>query len=64
MEKWLPKMGIRYSLGVFMTAGLFWAIWKTRNKIAIEKKFPKTPTEVISDAEVVGAAQGGQRNNP
>lgn len=47
-----------------MTAGLFWVIWKTRNKIAIEKKFPKTPTEVISDAEVVGAAQGGQRNNP
>jgi hypothetical protein len=32
---------------MFMFAGFAWAIWTTRNKMAIEKKFPKAPTDVI-----------------
>jgi len=30
-----------------MFAGFAWALWTTRNKMAIEKSFPKTPTDVI-----------------
>ena len=30
-----------------MFAGFSWAIWTTRNKMAIEKKIPKAPSDVI-----------------
>jgi hypothetical protein len=32
---------------MFMFAGFAWAIWMTRNKMAIEKKFSKAPSDVI-----------------
>jgi len=32
---------------MFMFAGFSWAIWTTRNKMAIEKKIPKAPSDVI-----------------
>jgi len=38
----LPR---RLTLCVF--AGFAWAVWTTRNKMAIEKFFPKPPTDVI-----------------
>jgi hypothetical protein len=28
-------------------AGFAWALWTTRNKMAIEKRFPKAPNDVI-----------------
>jgi len=38
----LPK-----KLTMFLFAGFSWALWNTRNKMAIEHKFPKSPTDVI-----------------
>ena len=35
---------------MFMFAGFAWAIWTTRNKMAIEKNFPKAPSDVIDCA--------------
>jgi hypothetical protein len=32
---------------MFIFSGFAWALWTTRNKIAIDKKFPKAPTDVI-----------------
>jgi len=34
-------------LVIFLFAGFAWALWTTRNKMAIEKSFIKTPTDVI-----------------
>ena len=32
---------------MFTFAGFAWALWTTRNKMAIEKGFPKAPTDII-----------------
>jgi len=32
---------------MFIFAGFAWAIWTTRNKMAIEQRFPKALTDVI-----------------
>jgi primosomal protein N' len=32
---------------MFFFAGFAWALWNTRNKMAIEKIFVKAPTDVI-----------------
>jgi hypothetical protein len=32
---------------MFMFVGFTWALWTTRNKMAIEKKIPKAPSDVI-----------------
>ena len=53
---------------MFMFAGFSWAIWTTRNKMAIEKKFPKAPSDVIYcaisfDAEVESVAEGGRQGD-
>ena len=47
-SNWITK-GFRtsQSLGMFFFAGLAWAIWRNRNKVAIEKSFPATPNIVI-----------------
>lgn len=48
MESWLPdKLGVHKHLAMFIFAGLMWAIWRKRNKMAIEKIFPKTPSEAL-----------------
>jgi hypothetical protein len=36
-----------YKRGLFSFAGFAWALWKVRNKMAIEKRFPTNPLEVI-----------------
>lgn len=46
-DNWLPNKPRIKDLGLSVFAGLLWAIWRTRNKIAIEKKFPKSPTETL-----------------
>lgn len=46
-EFWIPrKFKLPRNLGIFICAGLTWATWKARNKMAIEKSFP-APTDVI-----------------
>jgi hypothetical protein len=35
---------------MFMFSGFAWALWTARNKIAIEKKVPKVPIDVIYNA--------------
>lgn len=48
MENWLTnKLGQYKSLALFIFAGFMWAIWKKRNKMAIERTFPNSPTEVV-----------------
>lgn len=32
---------------LFVFAGFAWALWTCRNNMAIEKRFPKVPTDVI-----------------
>lgn len=45
---WLPnKLRINKYLGLQIFAGLVWAIWRTRNKMAKEKKLPNSPTETL-----------------
>ena len=45
---WLQGKGpLPTRLLMFIFAGFAWALWMTRNKMAIEKSFPKTPTDVI-----------------
>jgi hypothetical protein len=45
---WLQGKGpLPARLLMFIFAGFAWALWMTRNKMAIEKSFPKTPTDVI-----------------
>lgn len=45
---WLDKRGANdYHIGLFSFAALAWTLWKIRNKMVIEKTFPKQPIEVI-----------------
>ena len=47
-EKWLHGKGpLPYRLFLFLFAGFAWTLWVTRNKMAIEKVFPKAPTDVL-----------------
>jgi hypothetical protein len=45
---WLRGKGpFSARLTIFIFSGFAWALWTSRNKIGIDKKFPKAPTEVI-----------------
>jgi len=47
-ETWLVGKGpLPKRLIMFIFAGFSWAPWTTRTKMAIEHKFPKSPTDVI-----------------
>lgn len=47
MENWIP-LGIRnYHIKLFTLIVVLWGIWSVRNKMAIEKKFPKSSNEVL-----------------
>lgn len=35
---------------LFVFAAFCWALWTTRNKMVIEKKFPRRPTDVVYTA--------------
>jgi hypothetical protein len=39
--------GVSYKLGLFVFAKVAWALWKSRNKMAIEKRFPSHPLVII-----------------
>lgn len=45
---WLSGKGpLPIRIAMFVFAGFAWALWTTRNKMAIEKQFPKAPTDII-----------------
>lgn len=45
---WSPhKLKTTRPPGLFIFAGVMWAVWRTRNKMAIEQKFPKQPIEIF-----------------
>ena len=47
-EVWLQGKGpLPIRLIMFLFAGLSWILWITRNKMAIEKSFPKFPSDVL-----------------
>jgi len=47
-ESWLQGKGpLPHKLLMFTFAGFAWDLWITRNKVAIEKKYPKAPTDVV-----------------
>jgi hypothetical protein len=41
------NLSLPYELGLFLFAGIAWALWRSRNKMAIEKSFPTSPLDVI-----------------
>lgn len=43
----LGKGALPIRIIIFIFAGFTWALWTSRNKMAIEKKFPKAPTDVV-----------------
>jgi hypothetical protein len=46
--RWLQGKGpLPSHLLIFLFAGIAWALWTARNKMAIEKHFPKAPSEVM-----------------
>lgn len=47
-ETWLPKgFGTQKTFALFIFVGFMWAIWRTRNKMTIERKFPKAASNVM-----------------
>ena len=50
-EGWLWGKGpLSARLLMFLFAGFAWTLWVTRNKMAIEKRFPNAPSDVLFDA--------------
>jgi hypothetical protein len=48
IQEWLPhKFGVSYQTSISCFAGLTWAIWKTRNKMVIQKTFPETSLDIV-----------------
>jgi hypothetical protein len=47
LQNWIPLGCGDYSFKVFLLAVIFWVLWTSRNKRAIEGKFPKRPSELL-----------------
>lgn len=48
VTEWLPRrLKVPQKLALIFFAGLTWASWKNRNKMAIEKVFPSNPDSII-----------------
>lgn len=52
---WLPIGGTDYNVKLFSLAAVTWTLWTSRNKMAIEKKLPKSPTDLLFKIALVGA---------
>ena len=47
-EVWLSGKGpLPIRILMFLFAGFAWTLWITRNKMAIERQYPKTPTDIL-----------------
>jgi hypothetical protein len=47
-DKWgKGALGIPKRLGIVLFAGVAWALWINRNKMAIERSFPKDPLQIL-----------------
>ena len=45
---WLDLRGVNnYNIYLLSFATLAWTLWKTRNKMAVERILPKQPSEVV-----------------
>ena len=44
---WLERGANKYFTSLFSFAAFAWTIWKIRNKMAIEKSFPKKPIVAV-----------------
>jgi len=44
---WLPLGGAHHNLKLFSFAITWWGLWLSRNKMRMEKKFPKQPCDII-----------------
>jgi len=42
--------GVKGHLGLFLFSAIAWSIWKTRNKMAIERIFPNNPIDILYNA--------------
>jgi hypothetical protein len=50
-EVWLHGKGpLPIRVLMFLFAGFAWTLWITRNKMAIERQFPKAPTDILYNA--------------
>jgi hypothetical protein len=60
LDVWIPMGCDKYNLKLFLLATVMWGLWTTRNKQAIEGKFPRSPSEILFNiiAEVEGAFAG------
>ena len=59
LDTWIP-LGCRdYNLKLFLFASVLWGLWTTRNKRAIEGKFPRSPTDVLFKIHAFFAAVEG-----
>jgi hypothetical protein len=47
LDNWIPLGCADYKSKIFMLGVVLWAIWVTRNKIAIEGVAPKSPIDVL-----------------
>jgi hypothetical protein len=48
LADWLTgKFGVDYQTWLSCFAGVAWAIWTTRNKMCIQKKFPDKPLDTV-----------------
>lgn len=55
------KIKLTQHLGIFLFAGIAWAMWKKWNKMGIERKFPVPSDALLSGinaAEMEGLAEG------
>jgi hypothetical protein len=43
----VPQLKGGRTLYLFMFAGLFWAMWCNRNRMAIERRFPSSPPVIL-----------------
>jgi len=65
-DKWIPLRGNNYHIKLFMLAIVLWSLWNVRNKMGIEKKFPKSSSNKVFlqkiwfCSEVAGSFEGAR----
>ena len=47
LDLWLPFGCANYNLKLVLLTTVLWGLWTTRNKRAIEGKFPRAPSDIL-----------------